>query len=215
MTSVMQRPRSIQPVEQHYSQDHPFTHHRSVSSSNTQNHLLSDEFSSSAPTLGTSELEHQLADLQRELLGQPSMTAAPAAGDYGLTTASTSQLAGSSDLSVLESHSGGFGGLETGLVGGLEDGGPSSSMGLLEDPNVLALIGQSSNMDSTDFELSFAAQSLSSQSADGTAGQFSDLNHTSAGTFQFPELPASLLDQAPEYEYVSARGGGCASAVDI
>lgn len=31
----------------------------------------------------------------------------------------------------------------------------------------------------------------------------SDIDFTSMGLLQFPELPASLLDQAPEYEYVS------------
>lgn len=83
-----------------------------------------------------------------------------------------------------------------------------SSVGLMSDPAVLALVGQSSQLNQADYGLDIAAaQAMSSQShlaEDAAApGHLSDLDLSSAATFQFPELPASLLDQAPEYEYVS------------
>ncbi|UZJ56583.1 hypothetical protein CBS101457_005903 [Exobasidium rhododendri] len=193
MTSVMQRPRSTQPIDQQHYHDDSRTHQRSTSSSQHQMHLLSEEYLPPASALGTSELEDQLADLQRELLGQSSNAAA---------AASSTQMARPGDLNVLGGSMGdNLGDLDIGPFGGLEEGGPSSSMNLLDDPSVLALVGQSSNMESTDFDLNLASQALSSQFVDSASGQYSDLNLTSAGTFQFPEFPASLLDQAPEYEY--------------
>jgi len=199
MTSVMQRPRSTQPPADIHYNDDTGTHNRGASS-----HDYNSDVSPSGPTLGTSQLGEQLADLQRELLGQTSMAGASSAGG-GIQP---SQLAGPSDLRILDDQHGSVDNIalrnNIGSLGGLEgEGSSSTSMGLLDDPAVLALVGQSSHMESTDFELNLAAQALSSQVVEDAPGPFSDLDLTSAGTFQFPELPASLLDQAPEYEYVS------------
>lgn len=71
----------------------------------------------------------------------------------------------------------------------------------------------------TDFELDLAASHLNATLAGGGASGAavpdttfreaaemqdapSDADLATAGSFQFPELPASLLDQGPEYEYV-------------
>lgn len=196
MTSTMQRPQSNQSIDLHYNRS---SYDRSTSHEH-QRH------SPCQPLGSTSELEDQLASLQRELLGETSMSSS------SNVASSSNELSGfDTGLSDHGHHLSCLGGQEgevESISQTLDKGeGSSSSTGLFEDPAVLALIsGQQSTQLESDYELNMAAQaSLSAQLSEenNIPGQFSDIDLTSAATFQFPELPASLLDQAPEYEYVS------------
>lgn len=200
MTSTMQRPpaNQSQSIELHYSRS-PYDR----SASHEHQHY------SSYQQLGSSsELENQLASLQRELLGETGISSSMNLG--GSSNELSGFDTGPSDHSQLTNLGGEEGEGEI-VHHTLIKGESSSSTGLFEDPAVLALISeQQSTQLEQDYELNMAARAtLSAQlSEDNISGQHSDADLTSAATFQFPELPASLLDQAPEYEYVSETNGG-------
>jgi hypothetical protein len=194
MTTLMQRPRSTHSHGYGFN-DHLRSHSRTASY-NYEPSLSTEAVSPTSQPLGTSsELEDQLASLQRELLGQTST----------LEMAGTSIVGrgeGSSSHSLYAAGLRGRSFEEADMVKREQEEEPHSHVGQMEDPAVMALVGQPSQLEASYGLDVAAAQGISSQ-LDDAPGHLSDLDLSSAATFQFPELPASLLDQAPEYEYVS------------
>lgn len=91
------------------------------------------------------------------------------------------------------------------------EGSNLGSRGHYDDPGSLALTQQPHDLYSTGIDLSFDTSTHSSfapgvlpaGASSHMGNAVSDLDLASSGMLQFPELPASLLDQGPEYEYVS------------
>jgi hypothetical protein len=194
MTTLMQRPRSTQPNDLLYND-------RSHSRNGSHSYLAPLSPTSQLP--GTSShLADQFSSLQRELLGETSASSSTL--DMAGTSSSLSSGIGAEHSTLYAA--GVRGRVEAGMERRERGDESHASVGLMEDPAVLALVGQSSQLEQSEYGLDIAtAQAVSSNLIEDAPGHLSDLDLSSAATFQFPELPASLLDQAPEYEYVSTR----------
>lgn len=195
MTTLMQRPRSSHPHDLDFNDNH---RSHTLATSHSYNPSLSvDGISPTSQPLGaSSELGDQLASLQRELLGETST----------LELAGTSVRGRDGSSSLYAEVRGRERAEETDMERRERAEESQSSMGLVDDPAVMALVGQTSQLEAG-FDLNIAAAQAMSQFPEDVSGQLSDADLSSAATFQFPELPASLLDQAPEYEYVSSKKG--------
>lgn len=219
MTTIMQRPQSPRSTQQHLSlqlssDDHSYDYNhdlqpRSQHYMSTRDQLQHHSSSPDLASLGvssTNDLGEQLASLQRELLGDNLATSA---SNHSSTShydprSSNGEDNFHNDYYAIEEKVGESSRSSDDVNNSFGNADVTTSVGLFEDPEVLALIEQSSHLDA-EHQANLASHQVHSSfhSADGFLPQQSHLDSSSTSAFEFPDLPASLLDQAPEYEYVS------------